>query len=188
MGNQTRARQNSTRIISYEPATHVKSNPLSPFPFPVKQKSILWYKGREFHSSRVPRRSEAAVSPTCRSMKYISPSPLRNRCWILSRNGRKKNDEEEDREGPRRLKEKGRRREQREEEKKLGDSSTAFACGKSVGTVRCKVNGPESPGLVCLLTALGRGERWHRTYLLSSFPYAWKRNQDKAPRYMINAG
>ena len=88
---------------------------------------------------------------------------------------KKKNDEEEDREGPRRLKEKGRRRGQREEEKKLGDSSTAFACGKSVGTVRCKVNGPESPGLVCLLTTLGRSERWHRTYLLSSFPYAWKR-------------
>lgn len=52
----------------------------------------------------------------------------------------------------------------REEEKKLGDSSTAFACGKSVGIVRCKVNGPR---LAC---PLDRGERWHRV-LLSGFPY-----------------
>lgn len=39
----------------------------------------------------------------------------------------------------------------KKEEKKLDDSSTVFACGKSVGTVRCKVNGPENlgSGLAC---------------------------------------
>lgn len=68
-------------------------------------------------------------------------------------------------------KEKKRWRGRREEEKKPGDSSTVFACGKSVGTVRCKVNGPENPGLVCSLAR--RRTRWTTApYLLSGFPYA----------------
>lgn len=83
--------------------------------------------------------------------------------------GKKKDNEEEDREGPKRLKEKGRRRGRREDEKKLGDSSTAFACGKSVGTVRCKVNGP---GFGLLARSPRSAEVNDGTVLLSGFPYA----------------
>lgn len=64
------------------------------------------------------------------------------------------------------------------ERKEPGDSSTVFACGKLVGTVRCKVNGLERRelGLVRLLARYARW-RWTMAPYTSRFPVrsAWKR-------------
>lgn len=127
-------------------------------------------------------RSEAAVPPTCRSMKYISPSSPRNRRWIPSRSKKEKKRMLQKRGTERSWKKKD--DDGREEEKELRwliDRVRVWEVGRDS---QVQSQRTREPGLAC---PLDRGEWWHRVSL-SGFSYArwfaWKRETGTMRRDM----
>jgi len=103
--------------------------------------------------------STSSCVGACEIYPPFLPSPPRDRCWIPSRSRKGKRVCGGGKEG-RVPKSTWKRNDEgasgKKGEKKLRESSSAFACGKSVGTVRCKVNGPENP----LASCYRRCARW----------------------------
>lgn len=166
---------------------------------PPSQRSILWCGGREFHSSRVPRRSGAAVSLL--PVGAWNTSPLLY-CgtdveYQAGMEGKKK-DDEEDRKGPRRPKEKGRAARTgggRKEARWLIDRVRVWEVGRNSQVQSQRTREPGF-GLLArsLAAALGREVNdGHRTAIRFPVRAGSRENkkperQDDAPRHATGTG